>query len=91
MVIVAPVPVRSDLSIARTRIARLRLQRGLSQREVADQAGLSIRTYRAIERGEVFDPGVRQVANIARVLQVEIAHACEPEWISGTDFGQPRQ
>lgn len=87
---VRAVPVRPDLTVERTRIASLRLQSGLSQREVAERANLPIRTYRAIERAEVSNPGVRHLANIAFALDVDLVEACEPAWVRYTDSGAQR-
>lgn len=87
---VRAVPVRPDLSVERTRIGSLRLERGLSQREVAERANLPIRTYRAIERDEVFNPGIRHLANIAFALDVNLVDVCEPAWVRYSDLGAQR-
>jgi transcriptional regulator with XRE-family HTH domain len=49
-------------------IHRLRRQLGLTQERVADLAGISIKTYQRIERGEV-SPRVQTLLLIARALR----------------------
>ena len=50
------------------RIARTRQMRGLSQQSLAERAGVSIGTVRAIETGKTRDPGVFTVRTIAFAL-----------------------
>lgn len=52
-------------------VRRLRSERGLTQEQVANAAGLSLSDVGRIERGER-DPGVRVLAKLARGLGVEV-------------------
>jgi Zn-dependent peptidase ImmA (M78 family)/transcriptional regulator with XRE-family HTH domain len=53
-------------------VRRLRVARGLTQQQVADEAGLSRVAYRAIETGETRDPRVGSLLGIARALGVKL-------------------
>jgi transcriptional regulator with XRE-family HTH domain len=44
---------------ARTKLAKLRLERGVSQQELAWMTGLSIATYQRLERGQLWNPPLR--------------------------------
>jgi transcriptional regulator with XRE-family HTH domain len=60
-------------------IRRLRARRGLTQEEVAYEAGLTISSYREIERGRA-NPAWTTVQRIAEALEVgmvELAAAAE--------------
>lgn len=54
------------------KIARVRRTRGLSQQLLAERAGISIGTVRAIETGKTKDPGVFTVRSIASVLGLSL-------------------
>lgn len=75
----------------RSRIASVRAERDLSQAELARRAGIPLRTLRSIERGEVWNPGIRHLANLALALECPLERICEPVWVRGTDFGAPRK
>lgn len=63
-----------------TRIARRREAAGLSQQDLADLVGYGVATIRRLERGEVFDPGIRQLSLIAEALRCNIEDLVEPAW-----------
>jgi transcriptional regulator with XRE-family HTH domain len=67
-------------STAPTRLARIRLQREITQRDLARAVGVSFRTYRRLEAGEVGDPSIRVLTNLAIALGVELEELLEPEW-----------
>lgn len=73
-----------------SRLARVRVSRNLSQEQLAREAGVPLRTLRAIERREAWNPGVRYLINLSRALDCPLVEICEPDWFAGTDFGAPR-
>lgn len=60
-------------------MAYWRLQRGMTQKEMWEAAGMSRRTYLDIEHGTNTNPQVRLLANCARVLDVDIGELIGPE------------
>ena len=62
------------------RVRELRLARGLSQAQLAEMSGLSVRTIQRIERGA--NPGLESMRLLAAALDVELAElgvvAAEP-------------
>lgn len=83
-------PARGDISLVHTRLARKRVSRGMSQDELAQEAGLSLATVRRFERNEVYDPGIRKLAALARVLDCRLTEICEDSWLAG-DLQQPKK
>lgn len=74
-------PARRDIqSKQATRLARLRVERGMSQTELAEATGISIATLRRLERGAVKNPPLRYLANCALVLACELEELIEDEW-----------
>jgi transcriptional regulator with XRE-family HTH domain len=68
-------PVRSS-----SRIAGVRRRAGLRQDELAAAVGMSVATLRRLERGEIDNPPLRYLQNIAMALDVRIGELIEPEW-----------
>jgi DNA-binding SARP family transcriptional activator/Tfp pilus assembly protein PilF/DNA-binding XRE family transcriptional regulator len=66
-----------------TRLRRLRLTAGLTQRELADQAGMSVRALRDLEQGRVARPHPSTLAALAAALGL-------PEGESGLSPRQAR-
>jgi len=64
----------------RTKLAALRVERSVSQKELAQRAGLSERTVQRIESGEQHNPPIRQLVNIAIALNVPLTSILEDEW-----------
>lgn len=58
------------------RIRRIREERGLSQRRLAQLAGIGQSFLSQVERGEK-DPGIKTLLNICKALNVSIAHLFE--------------
>lgn len=52
-------------------IRKLRLQKGWSQQQLAELAGLSVRTIQRVERGH--KPGLETVTALASVFEVELS------------------
>lgn len=63
-----------------TRIEQRRIAAGLTQRELARRAEISLSTLQRIEQLENDNPGVRYLANIASVLGCEIEDLIEDSW-----------
>ena len=74
------VPSDAYLSHGRTRIARARLDRDLSQQELAERARLSPRTIERLDRGELDNPGIRHIIRLASVLEVPVEALVEDDW-----------
>lgn len=49
-----------------------RLHRLMSVEELAEATGISVRSLKALERGDLPNSGLRQIANIAYALRVEL-------------------
>lgn len=64
-----------------TKIARARLDHGATQKELAEATGLSIRTIQELERGEIENPRIRNLVNIAAALGKNWIDLCEDEWL----------
>lgn len=71
---------------ARTRLAELRLWRGLTQEHMVAFTGLSYNTYVELERGNLPNPRIAQLANCALVLQVPLECVIEPAWREWHEF-----
>jgi transcriptional regulator with XRE-family HTH domain len=67
-------------TIPETRLAHARMSRGVTQEELARVVGISVPTYRRLERGEVRNPKLGQLANCAIALGVELDALIEDEW-----------
>ena len=60
------------------RIRKLRESKDYSQENMAGELGISISAYSKIERG-VTDPSISRIAEIAKILQVEVTYFFTPE------------
>lgn len=67
-------------------VKKLRLQRGWSQEQLAEMAGVSVRTIQRIERG--YTPGLETAKALAAVFEVDLSTFI-PEKAMNQD--QPRQ
>lgn len=65
------VPVRLAGGIVKNRVRNLRLEKGLTQTEVADLVGVTRQTIHKIETYD-YNPTVRLALDLARVLATEI-------------------
>lgn len=72
-------PPRKD-RVGVTRIEQRRIAAGLTQRELARRADISLSTLQRIEQLDNDNPGVRYLANIASVLGCEIEDLIEDRW-----------
>lgn len=64
----------------RSRLFERRLAAGLSQRQLAERAGLSLRTFQRLERLEMDNPPLRYLTNCAVVLGCDLEDLIEPAW-----------
>lgn len=76
---------------AETKLARLRMARGVTQEELAEAVGISIATYRRIERGQTANPPLRYLTNAALALGVELDDVIEDEHRGWMVFDERRQ
>jgi transcriptional regulator with XRE-family HTH domain len=80
-------PARRDPgTIPETKLARVRISRGVTQEELANAIGISVPTYRRIERGQTTNPGLRYLMNAAIALGVKINELIEDEWSAWFTF-----
>jgi transcriptional regulator with XRE-family HTH domain len=71
----------SDQTKIRTRLAELRVDRGVPQRTMAELLGMGLTAYQKLERGEEPNPRLRHLVNAAEVLRVKLDELIEPEWL----------
>jgi hypothetical protein len=63
-------------------LARLRVERGLTQEAMVLRTGLPTTTYWRLERKRISNPAVGYLAVCASALQVELIDLLEPEYLS---------
>lgn len=74
-------PARRDPGTkAETKLARVRMARGVTQEELADAIGISEPTYRRLERGLMTSPPLGYLVNAALALGVELDDLIEDVW-----------
>jgi transcriptional regulator with XRE-family HTH domain len=71
----------------RSRLLERRKAASLSQRQLAEQAGLSLRTLQRIERLEIDNPPIRYLTNCAIVLGCALEDLIEPAWRARKELG----
>lgn len=70
----------------RSKIAARRQELGLSQRELSELTGISMRQVQRLDGGEIDNPPIRYLVNIAMVLKVDVLDICEDEWLEWEAF-----
>lgn len=70
----------------RTRLAALRVSRRVSQSDLAEVTGLSLRTIQRLESGEIDNPPLRYLVNLAIALGVPFDELVEDQWREWTEF-----
>ena len=74
-------PARRDPGAkAQTKLARVRMSRGVTQEELADAIGISEPTYRRLELGRMKSPPLGYLVNAAHALGVELDALIEDSW-----------
>ena len=71
---------------AETKLARVRMARGVTQDELAEAIGISVPTYRRLELNSLPNPGLRYLINAALALGVELDEVLEDEWLEWKKF-----
>lgn len=66
-----------------TRLAGVRMKRGATQQRTAAAVGLSLTTYRRLERGEIAHPPLAWLRNLSIAFDVELEEILEPGWGDG--------
>lgn len=79
---------RDPGTIPETRLAHVRMSRGVTQEELAEAVGISVPTYRRIERGETNNPKLRHLVNISLALGVALSEVLEDEWLEWLAFNK---
>ena len=72
-----------------TRLALRRVDTGLAQIELAERVGVSLATYRRLERNKMRNPPLRYLVNCAIELDCHWSELVEPEWEKRMDFHPP--
>ncbi len=72
----------------KTKISRLRQEADWTQETLAAKTGIPIRTVQRLEQGEIFNPQIRHLVNIATALGCELEDVAEDEWMRWTAFDQ---
>jgi transcriptional regulator with XRE-family HTH domain len=75
---------KPERSKGETKLARLRVARGLSQAEMAELTGIPEGTYWKLERGRYPNPRIRHLVNCAIVLDVSLEELAEDDWLTWT-------
>jgi DNA-binding XRE family transcriptional regulator len=70
---------RSQIQTA-TKLALARINRGVSQQDLADAVGVSLKTIERLEANKIRDPHLRIVSNCALALKVKLEDVIEPSW-----------
>jgi len=84
------VPRRHDPGTkAETKLAHRRIAADLTQGELAEKVGISLPTYRRLERNKMRNPPMRYLANCAIVLGCHWSELVEPEWEQWTNLRLP--
>lgn len=69
-----------------TSLRKWREERGLTQREMAAATGISLRTYKRLERGLIDNPPLGYLVNCARVLDCDPRDIIEDSWLDWRAF-----
>ena len=76
-----------------TKLAAARVLRGMTQAEVAAATGIPLSTYWKLERDEIKNPGIRDLANCAIVLGCKLEELIDDGWTDwwyGPIYYRPR-
>lgn len=64
----------------RTKLGALRHESGLAQAEIAEAIGVSLPTYQRLERGNMENPPLRYLQNLALLYGVRLEAVLEDGW-----------
>lgn len=79
-------PERPSSAESDTPFSFQRINAGVSQEELAEAVGVSVRTIQRLETGQVTYPSLRLLINCAIALRVNLQQICQPEWLEWTVF-----
>lgn len=79
-------PERPSSAESDTPLSYQRISAGVSQQELADAVGVSVRTIQRLETGATPFPSLRLLINCAIALRVNLQQVCQPEWLQWTAF-----
>jgi DNA-binding Xre family transcriptional regulator len=68
-------------SAQKTKLARMRVRRDYSQRDLEDGAGIELRTLQRLESGELRNPPLAYLVNLAVALECSLEDIIEDEWL----------
>lgn len=74
---------------AETKLARRRIAAELTQGELAEAVGISLPTYRRLERNKMRNPPLRYLVNCAIELDCDWRELVEAEWEERLDLHKP--
>jgi transcriptional regulator with XRE-family HTH domain len=72
-----------------TKLARRRVAADIAQLDMAIKVGISLPTYRRLERNKMRNPPFRYLVNCAIELGCHWSELVEAEWEQRKDFHQP--
>src|ERR1700760_4841184 len=64
----------------RTKLAELRVDRGITQSTMARAMGMGLTAYQALERGDDANPRLRVLVNASLILGVAVDDVIEQSW-----------
>jgi transcriptional regulator with XRE-family HTH domain len=73
-----------------TELVKARMNRGVSQKALADKVGVSWKTIARLESNEIADPGIRLLNNCALTLSVTLESLIERSWRQWKVFNEER-
>jgi transcriptional regulator with XRE-family HTH domain len=79
---------RDEQTRIETKLAALRVRAGETQAELAAMVGLSLAHYRRLERGQVDNPPLRYLVNLALALGVPLTDVLEDAWLEWLPLDQ---
>lgn len=69
------------VTVPRTKLAARRQQIRITQKRLSELTGISLRTIQRLELGEVDNPPLRYLVNLAMALDIELKAILEDEWL----------
>jgi transcriptional regulator with XRE-family HTH domain len=79
---------KQNPSKGETKLAQQRIKHGVTQEELAQATGMSIRAIQQLERREIRNPRIRGLVNLSTALGVSLKAICEDEWFEPIKLGK---
>jgi transcriptional regulator with XRE-family HTH domain len=70
-----------------TKLARARIASGLTQQELADKVGISLRTIKRLENDWLFEPRLNWFLRLSLALEVPLVDLIEDHDLDGSGIG----